>query len=345
MWIARHPLNNSLAVLIHGLVGDHYATWASAVTIVQNIHDGGDRDLRNYDYFSFHYKSGILNQPAISQYLPELRKLVSEKSYDTVILIGHSQGGILAKLFVIEELIEGRGLNLRVDAVITLDTPHRGPQPWIYPAVLVGGLWKRLPLLNRFALWGQLGELGYGSAILKKVRQEWSRRISPVPCAPTAGGRYIQSATIPGALFGGLVPLIVPEWSSRGIRNVDVFDTTISKRDRTVWTQHGHNVDAMKPFQSRIEAVLKGNHSAAVKAIEDQMSSLSDTEVQNHAINTLFALETQFSEEPPNDTPQYFSQAFQRGFPHRPLRNCTFEKALWEFIRRQLKESGWAERP
>jgi len=345
MWIARHPLNNSLAVLIHGLVGDHYATWASAVEIVQNIHDKGARDLRNYDYFSFHYKSGILNQPTISQYLPKLSKIVSEKSYDTVTLIGHSQGGILAKLFVIEELINGKGLDLKVDAVITLDTPHRGPQPWLYPFVLVGGLWKRLPLLNRFALWGQLGELGYGSAILKKVRREWSRRISPVPCAPTADGRYIRSATIPGALFGGFVPLVVPEWSSRGIRNVDVFDTTISKKDRTVWRQHGHNVGAMKPFQRRVEAVLKENHSEAVKAIEDKMSSLTDTDVQNHAVNTLIALETQFSEKLPNDAPLYFSQAFKRGFPHRPLRNCTFEKALREFIRRHLTESGWVKRP
>src|SRR5262245_16115241 len=129
MWVSRHPLNNSLAIFIHGIWGSRWHTWRSYVDFFQRL-PSEMAQLRGFDVYLFTYDSPYFGaQPPIRDVaVRELRIFIErEKSrYDTVILVGHSQGGLVAKLYIVEELLQGHAQTMPVDFIITLNTPHRG---------------------------------------------------------------------------------------------------------------------------------------------------------------------------------------------------------------------------
>jgi triacylglycerol esterase/lipase EstA (alpha/beta hydrolase family) len=110
-------------------------------------------------------------------------------------LIAHSQGGILAKLYVLKQLMNGHGGTLLVDLIITLGTPHRGR------LLLNPLLWcQNIPYVRGLLPFRQLGQLASWSRNIRTLRKHWTdTHISQTPCSPTAKRRYIRSIAVIGA--------------------------------------------------------------------------------------------------------------------------------------------------
>lgn len=131
MWLNRHKLNNSLVVFLHGLWGSRFTTWDWFPDLLQSI--SAERIYCSYDFYLFQYKTGLPRQPPFEPFvLSSLDQFLIQPQvqgkYATIVLICHSQGGVLAKLYVLDKLSTGRGHELKVDMIITLNTPHRGPR-------------------------------------------------------------------------------------------------------------------------------------------------------------------------------------------------------------------------
>lgn len=196
MWLNRHKHNNSLVVFIHGLFGNRWATWKGVPELLQR-EAVNDPLIRSYDLYLFQYQTGLLRQPPIDRFAVSmlgdfLRR--EDAKYDTQVLIGHSQGGILAKLYVLRTLLGPDWAALKVDQIITLGTPHRGVR------LLNPILWLRmLPILKRTTLWCQIGELASLSPTIKYLHNNWEQCVSPVPCRTAQGRRHLGSTAAIGA--------------------------------------------------------------------------------------------------------------------------------------------------
>lgn len=254
--VAAHPHNNSLVVLLHGILSSRFRAWEPVIDMVQRLYDDGERTavFGSYDYYAFGYRSGLV-QPPFEDYFDQLRELVSRDRYDTVVLIGHSQGGVLAKRFLIDERDKGRLDRSKVDLVVTLDTPHRGPQWWIYPGVLTGAIWKRLPVLGRKPLLRQLADLGRWSPASRRLAREWNAANFPMdPCPPQPRRRHVKSFTVQGTRLP--IPFLRPK-AVVGVRSAEGFENDVPFDDdgMTAWGL-GHGIAAMARFRMRIEALL-----------------------------------------------------------------------------------------
>jgi pimeloyl-ACP methyl ester carboxylesterase len=318
--IATHPFNNSLVILIHGVMSNRYLAWKTIIDLIQEIHDKGSAPLKSYDYASFGYESGWFHQPSIERAFEDLQKLIDRARYDSVVLVGHSQGGVLAKLFILDQLLEKqRGEKLKVDLVITLDSPHRGPQPWIYPVAVIGGVWKRIPLLRRFPLFRQVAELGIGSKNLRRLKKFWKADVvAQQPCKAEPKRRYIKSYTLSGTKppFPP-VKLIVSEKSAFGFK----IDERINDPEvqRKAWGV-GHGVEAMTAYREQIEEKLIKNAYAGIKAIVDTPSGPCSA-----------AISACLGPASANELP-WWEQRFATGFHIRPLRQLDFPAAVKKFI-------------
>jgi hypothetical protein len=322
MDVATHPHNNSLVVLIHGVMSNRYLAWKGVIDLIQNIHRGSSSMLRSYDYHSFEYESGLLLQPQLSGCFDRLRELIARPRYDTVVLIGHSQGGVAAKLFVIEELLKGRGKELKVDIVITLDTPHRGPQPWIYPVVVAGGIWKRLPLLESIPIFRQTAELGFASKQLKKLKQHWTETlIAQTPIPPQAGRRFIRSYTFSGTrLPFPPVKMVVSKRSANGFK-IDQPTHDLLPPD---WSL-GHGVVALQGYQPHLEAILTEHDAAAALKHSDAAAATLEA--------SLVAVLAQSQGSAPNACDVYcWKRRFVEGLPQRPIRKLSAAATLEKFV-------------
>ena len=146
MWLNRHKHNNSLVVFIHGIFGSRWSTWRFLPDLLQLAVTDNAR-IRSYDYYLFEYDSSLRRQPDLDPFvISELHKFLEKRQhkYESVVLIGHSQGGVLAKLYIIQQLSEDKARSLKVDLVITIGTPHHGaflalPFYWLQRIPLIGG--------------------------------------------------------------------------------------------------------------------------------------------------------------------------------------------------------------
>src|SRR5258706_13904280 len=128
MWVNRHELNNSLVVFLHGIFGERWATWKGIPDVLQD-RAATDPLISSYDVYLFEYETRIFRQPFLDPYvIDDLDRFLSScrSKYRTTVLIGHSQGGILAKLYVTDKLIREEGELLTIDKIVTFGTPHRG---------------------------------------------------------------------------------------------------------------------------------------------------------------------------------------------------------------------------
>jgi hypothetical protein len=66
--------------------------------------------------------------PVETSEIPALRDLLAchAESYETIVLVAHSHGGLVAKLLIIDEMDQGRSADLPVDLVVTFGTPRHG---------------------------------------------------------------------------------------------------------------------------------------------------------------------------------------------------------------------------
>lgn len=56
MDIATHPFNDSLVILIHGVMSNRYLAWKPIIDFIQNIHQKSSAPLNSYDSVSFSQK-------------------------------------------------------------------------------------------------------------------------------------------------------------------------------------------------------------------------------------------------------------------------------------------------
>jgi hypothetical protein len=190
--------------------------------------------------------------------------------YDTVVLIGHSQGGLLAKLFLINEVRNGRGDKIKVDIVITLDTPHRGPQPWIYPIVMTGAVWKRIPVLRRVPVFRQASDLSFFARNLLTLRTYWNSTLFPqTACAPQPSRRHVRSYTVSGTVLP--FPRLKVVVSDKSARGFDIDHTLeIPASQRTAWGV-GHGVAAMVNYRFQIERLLSDHDFDSIRKIRQEL--------------------------------------------------------------------------
>jgi hypothetical protein len=200
VWVSRHPLNNSLAVFIHGLWGSRWVTWRHHVDFFQHLPNRPE--LRSYDVYLFTYDSPWFGaQPSLhEQVAPQLRAFLErERSrYDTIVFVCHSQGGLVGKLYLIDERRAGRSAG--VDLILTLNTPHRGAN-WRNPLVLLGlvagACLNALPVVRRLSLLRQLADLGPWSPMLRYVRDNWDTCAAAVDHGAAADER-LRSVAVCG---------------------------------------------------------------------------------------------------------------------------------------------------
>ena len=327
--IASHPHNNSLVVLVHGIVSGRYAAWQDAIDMIQDIYakGSGTATFASYDYRAFGYESGWVRQPPIETCFDRLRALIDQPQYDTVVLVGHSQGGVVAKLFLVHELLAGRGKDLKVDIVVTLDTPHRGPQAWFYPLVVAGGIWKRLPWVGRWPLLRQLAELSRWSVKLRQLRDCWNDSLIPETPGPAeAGRRHIRSYTIVGKR-----PKLFPFKAVVSNRSASGFD--IDQRlkpgagERSSEWGTGHGVGAMWKYRHEIERILSNHDYQNVKQVASALATVAPALV-----------EAELTARPPAEWPcevQCWQRRIVEGFSRRPLRAVSMPGAVQKFMARR----------
>lgn len=177
MWVSRHPLNNSLAVFVHGIWGSRWVTWKSQVDFFQRIHKQRPA-LSSYDVFLFNYDTGKFRQPPLYPNITNALKTFLEQEgerYDAIALVCHSQGGIVGKRYILEELIKGRGDGLKVDLIVTLNTPHRGARWCVHPALFGAGAVNLVSRLRRGNLLRQMAELHALSGNVRFLKRNWGQ--------------------------------------------------------------------------------------------------------------------------------------------------------------------------
>ena len=198
MWVSRHPLNNSLAVFVHGIWGSRWATWRSHLDFFQRIYKQRPA-LTSFDIYFFHYKTGIQQPPLYPCITNQLKEFIDSEArrYDTVALVCHSQGGIVGKRYILEELVQGRGQSLKVNLIVTLNTPHRGARWWIHPFLAVALCGNTISRLGKGRFLRQMAELSAFSKNTRFMKKNWGAPlISNVESPAAPSSRYIRSIAL-----------------------------------------------------------------------------------------------------------------------------------------------------
>ena len=197
MWINRHSLNNSLVVFIHGLFGRRWGTWGPIPDIIQ-VESERNPLISSYDIYLFEYDTTILRQPHIYPFVVAKLSHFFDKvnsKYKTTVLIAHSQGGLIAKRYVLKMLRAGAGDRLTVDHIITIGTPHKG-NFFCIPLHLV----QHVPILGALVPFKQIGDLSVFGSNIRRLKRKWrDPYLSLEQCKPQAKQRHINSIAARGA--------------------------------------------------------------------------------------------------------------------------------------------------
>jgi pimeloyl-ACP methyl ester carboxylesterase len=219
MWINRNRDNNSLIVFLHGLFGDRFDTWDHILDLLQGmVQQGSDPLLASYDVFTFSYASPkrLVQHSLGDDALPALQGFFGQQTgrYATSILVGHSQGGVLARYFCLEELRAGRGDQLVADLIITLNTPHLGSN---LGDVLFPITWASDKL--RLPVFAQAGNLSRWGEPLKTINTLWREHVPRQEVSADAFHRKVRLIT-----YRGLKDWVVGEKSAAGLHSDSVRD-------------------------------------------------------------------------------------------------------------------------
>jgi pimeloyl-ACP methyl ester carboxylesterase len=250
--------------------------------------------------------------------------------YGSIILVGHSQGGLLAKLYVINKLIDNAGTDLRVDRIVTLGTPHLGRVILTPYCVL-----QRMPLLGRWVPLRQLGELASCSNTIAKIARYWQpSHVSRTPVAATSSVRYIESVAVAGAFDRW-----VTERSAAGNPAVDTrsyasagHPSLVKARSRREevaqlildqMRAHAYPHDVVRELR-----VVKSDASAKRKYVRTHADMVWQL-VREHRPN--------YDEDASEIKTAILLEDFALDFESRPLRNLSLGESLALYARRSLR--------
>jgi pimeloyl-ACP methyl ester carboxylesterase len=332
MWLHRHPHNNSLVVFIHGIFGNVWDTWFGIPDVLQHELQS-DPLLTSYDYYSFGYESKTFRQPPLDPFvIDDLRRFLNQvtSKYDTVVLICHSQGGLVGKLYIIKELLAERGDALKIDCIITLGTPHKGRH------VLVPLLWaQNTPLIKSVLPFRQLAQLASLSSNIRTIKKYWSETyISKTPVTPQRNRRYIHSVAVMGA-FDVWAGGSGAEGYSVDVRNYLSLSHPALSKARSV-------TDALSQL---IMEELK-NHKNPKALLEQVMRIRSSATEQGEfvrkyggsVVEMVGMSRPELDEEGRQIKATTLLMDFLVDVQRRPLRCRSFEEAVPLYIRRSLGE-------
>jgi Alpha/beta hydrolase family len=333
MWLHKNKINNSLVVFVHGILGDQWGTWKGVPGMLQSVTEH-DRFIRSYDFYSFKYDSSFFQQPPLRPFaVDDLRRFLAkvDKKYATVVLIAHSQGGLLVKSFIIEELLAGKGHTLKVDLVITLGTPHFGRKA-LNPVHFL----QQIPVLKSLLPFHQLGQLAARSETVKFVQTHWNeRQISRVPGTTGLRKRYIRSIAVVGAydIWAGSAgsqgyDVDIPQYISAGHAGLKPRSTTEALVDLVIAELQNHlrpdlvleEINRCRVEESRKGEFIRDNALRVAKMVKENRSDLSPSEIENKA-GTLI-------------------RDFLFGFGAAPLRGVDINEALALYVERSLGEES-----
>jgi pimeloyl-ACP methyl ester carboxylesterase len=253
--------------------------------------------------------------------------------YDTVVLIGHSQGGIVAKLYVIEEILKNRASQLKVEMIITVCTPHFGPR-WPYALLLdcLSAL-DRLPLVRLVLPYKQVLELGRNGPHALRLRDYWRPPFvyNPVANRSVLSGHALRSV----ALVGRRDPWV--SGSSAG---------GASAVDELRWIDCGHSISPSELQQPFFECL--DEHQKPVDVLR-QISTLNEGRTFERYLNaykqTVEGAVRGALEKGNRPAPLPYVSAvasammsdFPREFARRPMRKLTFEESLVRYVTRRVE--------
>lgn len=183
-------------VFVHGIRSSH-KTWDAFAELI-----AGDDDLAGVTAEvspRFEYPSGIWLpsrwRPWRFQKLPSIETAADKlkvhlttfaAEYDRLVLIGHSQGGLLIQRYLVRMLREGRGLELsRIHRVVQLATPNSGSE--LFRSV------RRIAVRSP-----QEKELRAYNEVVFDALNEVLRKIVNAPAAPTE-----HTCRIPFSVYAG----------------------------------------------------------------------------------------------------------------------------------------------
>jgi pimeloyl-ACP methyl ester carboxylesterase len=173
-------------------------TWKSHVDFFQGIYERTPV-LSSFDIYFFQYSARWRQPPLYPDVTDLLRAFLESVAarYDTVVLVCHSQGGLLGKRYILRELAEGRGETMKVDRIVTLNTPHRGARLCWHPILYLATVLNWVSRLRKGLFLRQLAELAATSGNVRFLKKNWGPTyISPRGSPPSAFRRHIRSVTL-----------------------------------------------------------------------------------------------------------------------------------------------------
>jgi pimeloyl-ACP methyl ester carboxylesterase len=332
MWVNRHRLNNSLVVFIHGVFGKRWATWKGIPDVLQD-QCLTEPLLRSYDFFLWEYETDFWRQapidPVVIDQLDQFMEDQKDK-YATSVLIGHSQGGIIAKLYVLKKLAGGHGTTMNVDMVITIGTPHLGSH-WANILYLP----QRIPIIRSLIPCRQVSDLASLSPNIRKLGVDWpaNNRVA-TPGAPVPRHRYVRSVNIVGAF-----DRLVRARSAAGFRG-----------DVVRFVSKGHPIlgpSADRPVSRGLaQAIIRelSDHGGASQHIKDLVAIRGDAAkrrkfVQENA-QLVHKIVNQLRPALPGDGQEMKTASllidFLDDFQTRPLRGLSMRNSLKTYVERIL---------
>ncbi|MHB8580000.1 MAG: alpha/beta hydrolase [Ignavibacteriaceae bacterium] len=115
-------------IFIHGLGGNESKTWGNFKNIIKNDSDFSKYNIQYFNYSSSRFKLVPFKKYAKIQTLADGLKTEIFTKYqdDEVILVAHSMGGLIARKYLVNEVINNRAIN--VNKLLLFATPNNGSE-------------------------------------------------------------------------------------------------------------------------------------------------------------------------------------------------------------------------
>lgn len=147
---------DAIVVFVHGLNGKGYGTWGNFPKYLFESSEISV-DVAVFDYFSGLRRRHLFRSTRLTTTGQELGESLIELPHKSIILVGHSMGGLICKL-AIKHICERDGWGRdaqRIASLITLGTPHAGALaarwfPWTTDTRFLKAHSRELQVINRF---------------------------------------------------------------------------------------------------------------------------------------------------------------------------------------------------